>query len=300
MEIVPFEGWERCAKLRAGDTEIVVTLEVGPRIMSYAVAGGPNELYVNPEVAGKKGGEKFVSYGGHRLWIAPEDWERTYQPDNDAVECTEENGVFVFTAKPDRWGMQKELRIRPVPAASRFEIEHRIVNCGAYDVKLAPWCLSQMAQGGTCIFPQAPFVAHTENFLPVRPMVMWGYTKMTDPRWTWGDRVVRFRQDPARGPQKVGALVTQGYAAYANHGNLFLKRFPYEPSGRYTDFGCNFETFSNDAMLECESLGTMQRVGPGAAVSYKESWYLIPNIKVPEGDAQCGEWLSDLAAQRPL
>jgi hypothetical protein len=300
MEIVSFQGWKRCAKLSAGDTEIIVTLDVGPRVMSLSVKGGPNELYVNPKAAGTTGAEEFVSYGGHRLWVGPENWARTYQPDNSPVEHAQEGDVTVFTGPVDRWGIQKQIRIKPVESAGKFELEHRVVNTGAYEVELAPWCLSQMATGGTCLFPQAPFVAHTEDFLPARPLVLWGYTKMTDARWTWGDRVIRFRQDPTKGPQKVGAPVTQGYAGYANHGNLFLKRFAFERGAAYIDYGCNFETFSNEDMLEVEALGPMQKVAPGGAAVLREAWYLIPGVSVPEADDACAEWLEKLAASRPL
>jgi hypothetical protein len=300
MEIVPFEGWQRCAKLSVGNTELIVTLEVGPRVMFYGLKGGVNELYVNPKFAGASGAAEYTSYGGHRLWIAPEDWERTYQAENDAVEYNEVDGVHVFTAKPDQWGMQKEIRVKADEANSRFELVHCVTNRCAYEVEFALWCLSQMAAGGTCLFPQAPFVPHTENFLPVRPMVMWGYTKMTDPRWTWGDQVVRLQNDATSNPQKVGMQVAQGYAAYANHGNLFLKRFPFEAGANYTDYGCNFETYTNGEMLEVESLGPLTRVGPGETATYREAWYLIPNATPPAGDAECAAWLKGLADSRPL
>ena len=48
---------------------------------------------------GKKGGSEYRSYGGHRLWIAPEDEERTTQPDNDPVEYEEEGGFHLFRSK---------------------------------------------------------------------------------------------------------------------------------------------------------------------------------------------------------
>lgn len=300
MEIVSFEGWQRCAKLVSGNTEILVTLDIGPRVIYYGVKGGPNEFYVNKETAGATGGTEYRGYGGHRLWIAPEDWKRTYQPENSPIEAFEEDGWTVFQCATDKYGMRKRIRIKPVPSKGAFELEHRIYNDGAYKVGFAMWVLSQMAQGGQSIFPQAPFVSHKENFLPIRPLVMWGYTKMTDPRWTWGDYVIRLQQDPAKGPQKVGMLVQQGYAAYANHGNLFIARFPYFEGADYEDFGVNFETFTNEAMLEIEALGPKVQVEPGAYTSFKETWYLLDGVNVPEGDKECGEWLEKLAADRPL
>jgi hypothetical protein len=89
-------------------------------------------------------------------------------------------------------------------------------------------------------------------------------------------------------------------AAYANHGNLFLARFPYLEGAQYEDFGVNFETFTNEAMLEIEALGPKVQVEPGDYASFKETWYLLGNVAVPDGDKECGEWLAKIAADRPL
>ncbi|MDC0677688.1 hypothetical protein [Sorangium atrum] len=300
MEIIPYGGWKRAARLVCGDTELVVTLDIGPRIMRYGVIGGPNELSEIPEDMGATGGTKYRFYGGHRLWIGPEDEQRTLQPDNDPVEHREENGALVLRTAPDRYGMQKEVRIAADAAAGRFVIDHAIENHSAYAVEFAPWSLSVMAAGGECLFPQAPFVPHPDRVLPARPLVLWSYTDMAEPRWTWGKRVIRLRQVAGKDPQKVGALVSQGYAAYANHGNVFLKRFPFIEGARYPDMGCNFETFTNADMLEVESLGPLQHVEPGARVEHREAWYLIKGAQPPAEDGACADWLEALAQARPL
>jgi len=298
MEVVQFEGWS-CARIVSGDTEALVTLDVGPRVIRYGFIGGPNFMHVAPETKGQKGGDEYRSYGGHRLWIAPEDWKKTYVPENDPVEAREEKGEYVFLSKPDQWCIQKEIRIATRPQLGGLALTHRIHNRSAYEVELAPWCLTVMGVGGVCLFPQAPFVPHSEDFLPARPLVLWGYTNMQDPRWTWGRRVVRLRQDSLPS-QKVGAQVSQGYAGYANHGSLFLKRFPFEKGADYPDFGCNFETFTREDMLEVESVGPMTRVASGGYAELREAWYLVPDFKVPNDEDELGDALESLAAARPL
>lgn len=300
MEIIPYGGWKRAARLVCGDTELVVTLDIGPRIIRYGVVGGPNELAEVPEDMGATGGTQYRFYGGHRLWIGPEDEKRTLQPDNDPVEHREENGAHVFRSPPDRYGMQKELRITADPAAGRFVLDHAIENLGAYAVELAPWGLTVMAGGGECLFPHAPFFPHPDRVLPARPLVLWPYTDMTDPRWTWGKRVLRLRHVAGKAPQKVGMLVSQGYAAYANHGNVFLKRFPFVEGATYPDMGVNFETFTNQDMLEVESLGPVQRVEPGARAQHRETWYLLKGVQPPAEDGACADWLEATAKVRPL
>ncbi|AIE87619.1 hypothetical protein [Fimbriimonas ginsengisoli] len=299
MEIVAFSGWERNARLVCNDVEMIVTLEVGPRVISYGPVGGPNLFFVNPDDAGKKRGDKFRGYGGHRLWIAPEEELRTFRPDNDPVEVTEEDGFYVFTSPPDEYHTQKEIRIRPEPENDRFVLMHRIYNHSGYPLEFAAWAPTQCS-GGVVLFPQAPFVPHSEDVLPGRPLVMWRYTRLGDPRWTWGDQVARLRHDPNLGPTKIGSLVEQGYAACVNEGHVFLKRFGCDPDASYPDFECNFETFTRQDMLEIESLGPMEFVYPGEFAEHQETWYLIPNQTVPEDDYECAKWLEGLAEGRKL
>ncbi len=298
MEIVPYGGWERCARIVAGDLEMIVTLEVGPRIIRFGQIGGPNELVEYAKDLGKTGGDEYRSYGGHRLWIAPEEPPKTTTPDNNPIEHTLDGEWSVFTAPTEPWLVQKEIRIRP--SGDHFELDHRIYNRNVYAVRLAPWALTVMALGGECVWPQHAYGAQPTHLLPARPAALWAYTDMADLRWTWGRRTIRLRQTPEKEPQKVGMRVEQGIAGYANHGNFFFKRFQCEDGADYPDFGCNFETFTRDDMLEIESLGPLQDVQPGGYASHREGHHLLVGTTPPEDDYACYEFLLRLAAENPL
>ncbi|MFI5385736.1 MAG: hypothetical protein ACHQ50_06405 [Fimbriimonadales bacterium] len=293
MEIVPYGGWNRCARITSGQLEMIVTLEVGPRIIRFGLIGGPNEFVEYGDDMGQTGGTEYRSYGGHRLWIAPEEMPKTYAPDNYPVQHASDGDTSVFTAPMESFLVQKQLRIRPVDKG--FDIEHRIYNRNAYSIEFAPWALTVMAVGGVCVFPQPDYGTHAANLLPVRPMVLWAYTNMADPRWTWGRRVVRLRQMDNPEPQKIGALIRQGIAGYANHGNFYYKRFPFVEGAGYPDYGCNFETFTRHDMLEIESLGPLQKVDSGCLASHAEQHRLLIGTTVPAGDEECGNFLGGLA-----
>ncbi|MDR3691935.1 MAG: hypothetical protein P4L46_21320 [Fimbriimonas sp.] len=299
MNVIPFAGWERNAKIVCNDMEVVVTLEVGPRVIFFGFTGGANEFVVHESEAGVTGGDEFRSYGGHRLWIAPEEPLRTLRPDNVPVDYTRDEEFHVFTSPADEFHIQKQIRIKADTENNRFVIVHRILNQGAYPLEMAAWAPTQCS-GGTVLFPQPPFQPHSERLLPTRPLVMWGYTRLQDPRWTWGDTVVKLRHDSDMGPTKIGALIEQGYAACANHGNVFLKRFPYVSGATYPDYNSNFESFTRHDMLEIETLGPLVTVGIGDYVEHQETWYLIKDQTPPDDDTACGNWLADLASARPL
>lgn len=300
MEVVAYAGWSRNARLVAGDVEMIVTLEVGPRILRYGFVDGPNFMKNYVKDLGKTGGDEYRSYGGHRLWIAPEESPKTLHPDNGPVEVSEEGDTVVFTAAVEKWYAQKEVRIRPDAGTRAFHIEHRVYNRGVYDLFLAPWAITVVETGGVCLWPQADFLPHSEKVLPARPVVMWGYTNMSDPRFTWGKHLGRLAHREDLPATKVGAQVEQGYAAYALHNSLFLKRFGYEEGAQYPDYGCNFECFTREDMLEVESLSPLQTVKPGAYAAHRESWYLLEDFRMGVDEEEIARKLREAAATRPL
>jgi hypothetical protein len=80
---------------------------------------------------------------------------------------------------------------------------------------------------------------------------MWAYTDLSDKRLTLTRKYLLLRQDPNNAqPQKVGLFNPKTWAAYLLNGDLFLKSYEADPHKTYTDFGCSFETFTNDEFLE--------------------------------------------------
>lgn len=275
-EVIAYGGWRNCVRLSDGQTEAIITTEVGPRIIRYGWVGGPNLFKEFKPQMGKRAGTKWRIYGGHRFWVAPEDKIRTYTPDNDPVAWSWTAGTLAIRQPVDkRTGLAKEIRIS-YAAHGALRLQHRLTNRNRTGVTCAPWALSVMAAGGTAIFPQEPYAPHPRALLPVRPLVLWAYTDLADPRWMWGTQEIRLRQDPRiRRPQKVGFLNRQGWMAYVLGESVFLKRHPFQPGAIYPDYGCNLETFTNADMLELESLGPLVTLRPGRTLDHVETWGLF-------------------------
>jgi hypothetical protein len=296
MEIVGFGGWDRCARLVSGDVEILVTLQVGPRVIRLGFVDGPNEFYTKEQDLGQVGGDQYRSYGGHRLWTAPEDPEFTYVPDNETIEVLDDDGSLTFSPKVRRTDLRKALRITPTGNGS-FSVAHLVTNHGTEIVSIAPWALSVMAPGGTCLIPQEPFVPHGKALHPARPITLWTYTKMDDPRFTWGPKLIRIRQEAIEEPTKIGALVKQGYVAYSNQDRLFVKRFAFDEGAEYPDYNSNVEVFTRHDMLEVETLGPLVDLFPGQTAVHLEEWTLSRPGIPPDNEDDCAEWLAKQAAQ---
>jgi hypothetical protein len=208
---------------------------------------------------------------------------RTYHPDNGPVEHKAvENGIHLIPQPETVNGIQKEIEIRLVPGANKFEVIHRLRNIGPWAMQLAPWALTACAQGGTAIVPLPPRGAHTAQLLPTSTLALWAYTDLSDPRWTLGHDHILLRQDVNRPtPQKLGALVPDGWAAYALGEDLLVKHFAFDSSATYPDFGCSAEVFTDGGMLELETLGPLVTLQPDATVEHAETWQLFHDAKLP-------------------
>ncbi len=296
MGITSFEGWSRCLRLEHGDLELTATLEVGPRILGFRTRTGENLLKVYDATRGAKGGTEYHSYGGHRLWRSPEIDGITNEPDNGEVELVEEGNRAILRPPLGAAGLRREVSIEA--AGNGFLIRHTITNERPEPYEISSWGITVFRPGGECLIPQSPFLSWDEKLLPARPIVLWHYARMNDPRFTWGSRVIRLRQADAPAT-KFGAQVEQGIAAYAIDGQVFVKRFGFDPAATYPDFGCNFESYTREDMLEVEALGPVRWIEPGQSTGHSETWYLLDGETPPTDDEACGAWFDGIMRRCP-
>lgn len=303
IEKTEFGGWPNCLRLANDHAELILTLDVGPRVISYQhLPGGKNVLKVNYEELGKQGEGEFKPRGGHRIWVAPEE-ERTYFPDNSPV--THEllpNGVRLENAAVAPWHIRKILTITLAEDSSAVTVEHRVINEGSASTTLATWGVTVMEAGGLEIIPRPPFGEHPRDLLPNRLQVLWPYTDTSDDRWRWGRTFITLRQTPHSSPAKLGLMHRMKWIGYYTRNALFIKTIEFEPGATYPDFGCNFETFTNAHMLEIESLSPLRPLAPGESVGHTETWRLFGSIPEPQSlkEEALSTWLDPFLAKMGL
>lgn len=289
VEKVEYRGWKDNLRIGNGEAELIVTLDVGPRVISYKLANGRNVFKNWDEAMGTSGESVWISRGGHRLWTAPEDITRTYAPDNAPVEHELlAPGKVRLVQKPDApYGIQKEMDLELAPTGSQVTVTHRIKNVGDQPTSLAIWALTVLAPGGVEYIPLPPKHPHPgdvknakspADFAADQNYTVWPFTDLADPRWRLGSNFITLTQDPAKGATKIGLLHRLGGVGYLNGGTLFVKRVEFRKGSRYPDRGVNYETFTNEEMLEMESLGPLVRLAPGQATEQVERWELFADV----------------------
>lgn len=290
IEKVKYFNQLNCYKLSNGTVEVIVTTDIGPRIIAYRFEGKENILgELTPDAVVKTELGEWHPWGGHRLWHAPESKPRTYVPDDAPVrvELIGSDSVRLTQPVENPTGIEKEMLVKLDSAGSHVKVTMKLTNKGLWPVDLAPWGLTIMNGGGTTIFPHEPYISHDDKLLPARPLVLWHYTDMSDPRWTWGKKFVLLKTDTTRTePQKVGAANKQGWAAYLRKDILFIKRFQYIEGMKYPDHGCNFETYTAGDFMEIETLGPLVTLEPGESTIHIEDWFLFKDVSAGKTESE--------------
>ena len=284
VEKVEYKGWRNCYRISNGEVELIATSDVGPRVIHFGFVGGQNVFKEFTEQLGKSGEDKFQLRGGDRVWKAPEDPVATWAPDNVAVEISVTgNGLIARAPVEPLTHLRKEIEIRMAERGTDVTVVHRIRNESLFPLEYSAWALTMMAPGGVAISGFPPRGKHPANLEATNPLVMWAYTNLADKRWTVTKKYLALRQDPNNSDaQKLGMFNPHTWGAYVLNGEVFIKQAAGDAHASYPDFGCSFETFTNNEFLEMETLSPLKRVVPGETVEQTEHWSLHKNVRLTE------------------
>ena len=83
-------------------------------------------------------------------------------------------------------------------------------------------------------------------------------------------------------------------------GNAFVKIFEHDDGGTYPDLGCAIELFTNDFMLELETLAPLCTLEAGGTVEHTEDWFVFSGVELPKGDKDVEKNLLPLVKEAKL
>jgi len=305
LETVPFHGWNHTLKLSNDSVELLITTDVGPRILSYKTKSGSNMLKIFEDQLGSANEKEFRIRGGHRFWLGPEDEILSYHHDNVPANYRRDefsNELLVESLQTRPQDIRKTLGIVLSDSGSRVTLRHTATNLGEQNISLATWGLTMLEPGGLQIIPQPPLGQHPRDLQPNRGMVLWPYTDLSDPRFTFGQKYWLLQQEEGYLPTKIGLAHREKWVAYILGDSLFIKTFDYLPSVQYPDGGCNYETFTDSDMIEIESLGPLLTLRPDEIATHTENWYLFPlteELQIESEDSLTA-WIAPFLARTHL
>lgn len=283
IEKIEYRGWPNCYRISNGEVELIVTSDVGPRIIRYGFVGGQNMFVELEEDLGKTGGEQWRLFGGSRLWVGPEDPVYSYGADNEPVDIRITGGILTARAPVEHTGVQKQIEIELAETGGEVQVRHRLINKTIWPLRIAPWVLSMMAPGGVAVTTLPPRGTHPEVLPPTNPLIVFAFTNMSDSRWSWLEKYIVLRQDVNNSdPEKIGLFNPETRGAYLLDGDLFIKKYQAESGRQYPDMGASYETFTNERFLEIETLGPMRTLQTDEFIDHLEVWSLHKGITVNE------------------
>lgn len=280
LEEVNYKDLGKCLKITNNIIELYVTLEFGPRIIHYSYLNRENILNDRSPLTMQAGNETWIMIGGHRLWHSPEQNPRTYMPDNDAVNYEIVGNCVKIIQKEEKWSqLQKVIELVLDPFTTEVKLIHKIINKNAWDVEFAAWGITVMRNNGVEIIPLAK---NDTGYLPNSSISLWPYTKMNDPRVYWGENFILLKQDKTiLQPFKIGITNYNGWVGYHFKDLLFIKKFTVIENGKYPDHGVFFETYTNQDIIELETLSELKRIAPNEVLTHEEQWTLHKDIEFP-------------------
>ena len=281
IEQTTFGPWSEAWRLTRKEVEMIVVSQIGPRIISLRLGGGPNILF--DDSVGTFARKNWKIWGGHRFWVSPET-EQSYQPDNDSCETRVDGERLIVTGSVDPCGLQKILEIAPCPStAGGFEIIHHLVNRGPMLASGAIWGLTCVAPEGRVVISWGEGTAEWRTQM-VRYWLRWGGGSGTScvgsTQWKPNDEF--FLVEPSGEMGKVGLFSDGGYMALLRPDATFIKRFDVVAGATYPDGGCNVELYTCEKFIEMETLSPTQVLHPNERITHIERWDLIGRTFAPE------------------
>lgn len=287
---IKFENFGKCIEISNGKSEVVITKELGPRIIRVGLKGKENVLFndldrtnitEHPSMEEHFGkGAKWINYGGHRLWVSPEKMPDTYFPDDKPVDVELiENGALFTQVPQTENGVACAYSVQ-MSEDGEITVKHYVKNISDEDKRLSPWAITVLNKGGLEIMPNNTL----DTFLlPNRRIVAWPYTNLADDRLYFGKDYITLQQDETNTAAfKLGLDLHMGTALYAYKDTVFVKRYEHKMDAEYDDFGVSFETYTNQNILEMETIGTVHYLKPGETATHTEKWAVYENVGTPD------------------
>lgn len=283
IDKVSYGGWQHCLRASTDAVELLITLDVGPRILRCQLRGGPSLFYEDQSQLGGTGEPTFQLRGGHRFWTAPES-PLSYEADNSPVQVHRLSDSLLLLQSDCRHGLVKTIQVHAL-APTVFLIRHGLTNRSESTIERAAWALSVMAPGGTALLPQPQLRQHPsvqpigspwrdDDLLPSRRLILWPYTDLSDERLRLSGRLWTVEQRSDKPPCKLGTSGPPSVVGYQLGSYVFVKDVPSQTGVPYPDLGATFELYTDASFLELETLSPQWILAPGQSQFHDEHWLL--------------------------
>eukprot|EP00457_Paulinella_chromatophora_P007712 gb/GEZN01007736.1/.p1 GENE.gb/GEZN01007736.1/~~gb/GEZN01007736.1/.p1 ORF type:complete len:335 (+),score=14.25 gb/GEZN01007736.1/:43-1047(+) len=282
VEYVDYRGWSGAVRISNGVVETMVVPAVG-RIMSFRFLDGPNILWEDPDLGGRKGNgtdmKAWRNFGGDKAWPAPDKWWQNYtssevwmppcgfdgQAASASVPADRELSVILSFPTDPHYGVKLTRQISLHPSLPEMAIETSVLGISPAPAVLSLWVVTQLKDPTRVYFPQPS--AHAKKIMKEQKK---NYTMFGNPKAVEFDHMLGLVRD-ATTPYKVRS--DADFAVWQDSQTLCVISTIQDKRVRgdiYPDVDSHFQMYSNPdpkPYIELESMGPLRTVSQGVSVN---------------------------------
>ena len=259
----------KCISISNGIIELIITIDSGPRIISFSLVTGENVLLCE---------EKSKNYDplkcGHHLWFNQTTIPDPYFLDNTKVVYTPlTNGVKFSNRLFEKLGIELRLEILLSPDAMDVMIIHEATNISKENITLALLASTSLNNNGILI---APIAQESEQIHPTKSLALWSYSNINDPRFSMSNKYITLTHDnQSKAKFKFGINNRDGYVSYILDNIMFTKRYVHDKQARYLDFGTSLHAYTDKDYTIIDTLSPLYKTKPDDVIKHVENWSIF-------------------------
>jgi len=287
---IDYGGWEKCFQFRAQDKDVTALLvpQIGARLIQYSL-NGENILFDPVEARGKTI-EKNTGWfwaGGYQIDIGP---EMRGIPAHRELWMGGKlwgnmrsigRGPLIIESEPEPiLGVKITKSIYMNRTTGTLDVGQEMTNVSEKVQNYCFWDRTLCEGGGYSIIKLNPKSRYKAGWC-------WGTSDKNLPGgWSYnGDTPespnvkildgVLVAHCFGKSGSKLGTDSHAGWIAYARGKLLFIKQFPVDPNGKYTDGGMTVANYYSDRVAELEPISPEVAMKPNESYSFDERWFLV-------------------------
>lgn len=253
------------------DTEVAVTLDYGPRIVSVKIRGGENLLFNTRD-------EVYDRCHGHKMRITLERSTNGIYCDDLPVRYSPmDGGVRFVQTIVDPASLEVTMDVVHSEEPGGVMVVHSVLNKSSEEVRLSIYTETPFPDRGFVFVPQSNT---PEAEKPGRVLTLWHGVKWSDSRLFLGDQYITVTptRTPSANRLKIGCNNTAGWCGYTNGESFFIKRYLHSRSALYPFCSCSTFVTSCAGYMSLQTTSPFYRIAPGETARYVENW-LLPQQK---------------------
>lgn len=263
MKEINSEEFGHCLEITNENTEILVTIEYGPRIVSIRKNNGKSLIYCGKD-------EVFGRCHGHKMRITLEKSTNAIYCDNRAVVYSVlEDGVKFVQTLTEPIPLEFSMSILPDAGNGEVHIIHTVSNKSKETAKLSIYTETPFLHEGFVYVPQS-LVPEKEK--PAKVLTLWNGVDWTDERLYIGKKYITVSkgENPVR--LKIGSNNTSGTCGYINQKQAFIKTYIHNIGALYPFCSCSTFATSGQEYLSIQTSSPFYRLAPGETANHTEIW----------------------------